>query len=92
MTNDLFTQQIFGDIWRGCTGIAGSSLAIVSASHELIDNTLRTAGIVVGLLVGIASLISLCQRILATHRKEKWNAVIFKEVDKNKETSSHDEG
>ena len=91
MTNDLFTQQIFGDIWRGCTGIAGSSLAIVSASHELIDNTLRTAGIVVGLLVGIASLISLSQRILATHRKEKWNAVIFKEVDKNKETSNPDE-
>lgn len=91
MTNDLFSQQIFGDIWRGCTGIAGSSLAIVSASHELVDNTLRTAGIIVGLLVGIASLISLCQRIVATHRKEKWNAVIFKEVEKDKEGIKTDE-
>ena len=83
MTGEFLRDQIIGDIWRGATGIAGSSVAIISADHEALDAGLRTAGIVIGLLVGIASFVSLVQRITATARREKWNAVIFDEVKKN---------
>ena len=83
MTSDLLRSQIIGDIWRGATGIAGSSMAILSADHEALDAHLRTAGIVIGLLVGLASFVSLVQRITATARRAKWDAVIFNEVKKN---------
>jgi len=83
MTSDLLRSQIIGDLWRGATGILGSSMAILSADHEALDAHLRTAGIVIGILVGIASLISLVQRITATAHRAKWDAVIFKEVQKN---------
>jgi len=83
MTGELLRSQIAGDLWRGATGVSGSGFAIISASHAELDNHLRTAGIIVGLLVGIASLISLVQRILATQRRTKWDAVIFDEVKKN---------
>jgi hypothetical protein len=83
MTSDLLRSQIMGDLWRGATGILGSSMAIVSADHEALDAHLRTAGIVIGLLVGIASFVSLVQRITATARRSKWDAVIFNEVKKN---------
>ena len=82
MTNEFLRDQIIGDIWRGATGIAGSSMAFISADHEALDAGLRTAGIVIGLLVGIASFVSLVQRILATQRRTKWDAVIFNEVKK----------
>ncbi len=82
MTSDLLRSQIIGDIWRGITGILGSSMAVISADHEALDAQLRTAGIVIGLLVGIASFVSLVQRITATARRAKWDAVIFKEVQK----------
>ena len=82
MTSEFLRDQIIGDIWRGATGIAGSSMAFISANHEALDAGLRTAGIVIGLLVGIASFISLVQRILATQRRTKWDAVIFNEVKK----------
>lgn len=83
MTSEFLRDQIIGDIWRGATGIAGSSMAIISADHEALDAHLRTAGIVIGLLVGIASFVSLVQRITATARRAKWDAVIFNEVKKN---------
>jgi len=83
MTGDLLRSQIMGDLWRGATGILGSSMAVISADHEALDAHLRTAGIVIGLLVGIASFVSLLQRIIATARRAKWDAVIFKEVQKN---------
>jgi len=83
MTSDLLRSQIIGDLWRGATGILGSSMAILSADHEALDAHLRTAGIVIGLLVGLASFVSLLQRIIATARRAKWDAVIFKEVQKN---------
>jgi len=83
MTGELLRSQIAGDLWRGATGVSGSGFAIISASHAELDNHLRTAGIIIGLLVGIASLISLVQRILATQRRTKWDAVIFDEVKKN---------
>ena len=83
MTGDLLRSQIMGDLWRGATGILGSSMAILSADHEALDAHLRTAGIVMGLLVGLASFVSLVQRITATARRAKWDAVIFKEVQKN---------
>jgi hypothetical protein len=83
MTSDLLRSQIIGDIWRGATGIAGSSMAILSADHEALDAHLRTAGIVIGLIVGLASFVSLVQRITATARRAKWDAVIFNEVKKN---------
>ena len=82
MTSEFLRDQIIGDLWRGATGIAGSSMAFISADHEALDAGLRTAGIVIGLLVGIASFISLVQRILATQRRTKWDAVIFNEVKK----------
>ena len=82
MTGEFLRDQIIGDIWRGATGIAGSSMAFISADHEALDAGLRTAGIVIGLLVGIASFVSLVQRILATQRRTKWDAVIFNEVKK----------
>jgi len=83
MTGELLRSQIIGDLWRGATGILGSSMAILSADHEALDAHLRTAGIVIGLLVGLASFVSLVQRITATARRAKWDAVIFKEVQKN---------
>jgi len=83
MTGDLLRSQIIGDLWRGATGLLGSSMAVLSADHEALDAHLRTAGIVIGLLVGIASFVSLVQRITATARRAKWDAVIFKEVQKN---------
>jgi hypothetical protein len=83
MTSELLRSQIIGDLWRGATGILGSSMAILSADHEALDAHLRTAGIVIGLLVGIASFVSLVQRITATARRAKWDAVIFNEVKKN---------
>ena len=83
MTCDLLRSQIIGDLWRGVTGILGSSMAVISADHEALDAHLRTAGIVIGLLVGIASFVSLVQRITATARRAKWDAVIFNEVKKN---------
>ena len=79
----MLRDQIIGDLWRGATGILGSSMAILSADHEALDAHLRTAGIVIGLLVGLASFVSLLQRIIATARRAKWDAVIFKEVQKN---------
>jgi len=83
MTSEILRNQIIGDLWRGATGIAGSSMAFISADHEALDAGLRTAGIVIGLLVGIASFVSLVQRITATARRAKWDAVIFDEVKKN---------
>ena len=83
MTGELLRSQIVGDIWRGATGILGASMAVISADHEALDAHLRTAGIVIGLCVGIASFVSLVQRITATARRAKWDAVIFNEVKKN---------
>ena len=83
MTSEFLRDQIIGDLWRGATGILGSSMAVISADHEALDAHLRTAGIVIGLLVGIASFVSLVQRITTTARRAKWDAVIFKEVQKN---------
>ena len=83
MTSEFLRDQIIGDLWRGATGILGSSMAVISADHEALDAHLRTAGIVIGLLVGIASFVSLVQRITATARRAKRDAVIFKEVQKN---------
>jgi hypothetical protein len=83
MTNEFLRDQIIGDLWRGATGIAGSSMAVLSADHEALDAHLRTAGIVIGILVGLASFVSLVQRITATARRAKWDAVIFNEVKKN---------
>lgn len=83
MNSEFLRDQIIGDLWRGATGILGSSMAILSADHEALDAHLRTAGIVIGLLVGIASFVSLVQRITATARRAKWDAVIFNEVKKN---------
>lgn len=83
MQHAILRSQIVGDLWRTSTGLLGSSMAVLSADHEALDAHLRTAGIVIGLLVGIASLVSLLQRILATHRQTKWDAVIFNEVKKN---------
>lgn len=83
MTSEFLRTQIIGDLWRGATGIAGSSMAVISADHEALDAHLRTAGIVMGLLVGLASFVSLVQRITATARRAKWDAVIFDEVKKN---------
>jgi len=83
MKIELLRSQIAGDLWRGGTGILGSSMAVISADHEALDAHLRTAGIVIGILVGIASFVSLVQRITATARRAKWDAVIFKEVQKN---------
>lgn len=83
MTCEFLRDQIIGDLWRGATGILGSSMAVISADHEALDAHLRTAGIVMGLLVGLASFVSLVQRITATARRAKWDAVIFDEVKKN---------
>lgn len=74
----LLKTEITGDLWRGCVGTGGSLLAVISSSHEEFDAIVRTAGVVVGLLVGIASLISLCQRIWDNHKKSKWEGIIFK--------------
>jgi len=89
MTGELLRSQIAGDLWRGATGLSGSGFAVISASHAVLDDHLRTAGIVIGLLVGIASLISLVQRITATARRAKWDAVIFQEVKKQPPPHEH---
>ena len=89
MTTDVLRSQILGDLWRTGTGLLGSSMAILSADHEALDAHLRTAGIVIGLLVGIASFISLVQRISATAKRAKWDAVIFEEVKKTPAPHDH---
>jgi hypothetical protein len=89
MNTELLRSQIAGDLWRGGTGILGASTAYISADHEALDAGLRTAGIIIGLLVGIASFISLVQRITATHRRSKWDAVIFQEVKKQPPPNEH---
>ena len=82
LLNQLLKTEIYGDLWRGATGIAGSGLAVVSTMHEELDGWLRTAGFALGALVALASLISLCQRIWDSHKKSKWEGIIFKS-DKN---------
>lgn len=79
---DLLRTEIYGDLWRGATGIAGSVLAVISTMHEELDAWLRTAGFALGALVALASLISLCQRIWDNYKKGKWEGIIFKS-DKN---------
>jgi hypothetical protein len=76
--SNLLRTEIFGDLWRGATGIAGSGLAVLSTMHEELDGWLRTAGFALGVLVALASFISICQRIWDSYKKSKWEGIIFK--------------
>jgi hypothetical protein len=77
----MLRNEIFGDLWRGSVGIAGSWLAVISSVHEDIDNIAKTAGMILGCLASLAMFISLCQRIWHNWRTRKWEGVIFKRTD-----------
>ena len=68
----LLRNEIVGDLWRGGVGFLGSTLAVISSTHEEFDNMIHTAAFVVGFLSSVAMLVSICQRIYKTH-KEKDN-------------------
>jgi hypothetical protein len=77
----MLRNQIFGDLWRGSLGMAGSWLAVISSMHEDIDEVAKTAGMILGCLASLAMFISLCQRIYHNWRTRKWEGVIFKDAD-----------
>jgi hypothetical protein len=77
----MLRNEIFGDLWRGSLGMAGSGLAVISSMHEDIDEVAKTAGMILGCLASLAMFISLCQRIWHNWRTRKWEGVIFKDAD-----------
>jgi len=74
----MLRNEIFGDLWRGSVGIAGSWVAVISSVHEDIDSMAKTVGMILGCLASLAMLISLCQRIYHNWQTRKWEGVIFK--------------
>jgi len=79
----MLRNEIFGDVWRGLVGIAGSWVAVISSVHEDIDSIAKTAGMILGCLASLAMFISLCQRIYHNWQTRKWEGVIFKQTDEN---------
>ena len=77
----MLRNEIFGDLWRGSVGIAGSWVAVISSVHEDIDSMAKTAGMILGCLASLAMFISLCQRIYHNWQTRKWEGVIFKQTD-----------
>ena len=77
----MLRNEIFGDLWRGSVGVAGSWLAVISSMHESIDGIAKTAGMILGCLASLAMFISLCQRIWHNWQTRKWEGVIFKQTD-----------
>ena len=77
----MLRNEIFGDVWRGSVGIAGSWVAVISSVHEDIDSIAKTAGMILGCLASLAMFISLCQRIYHNWQTRKWEGVIFKQTD-----------
>ena len=77
----MLRNEIFGDLWRGSVGVAGSWLAVISSVHESIDGIAKTAGMILGCLASLAMFISLCQRIYHNWQTRKWEGVIFKQTD-----------
>jgi predicted small integral membrane protein len=77
----MLRNEIFGDLWRGSVGMAGSLLAVISSTHEDIDSIAKTAGMILGCLASLAMFISLCQRIYHNWQTRKWEGVIFKQTD-----------
>ena len=77
----MLRNEIFGDLWRGSVGIAGSWVAVISSMHESIDGLAKTAGMILGCLASLAMFISLCQRIYHNWQTRKWEGVIFKQTD-----------
>jgi hypothetical protein len=77
----MLRNEIFGDLWRGSVGIAGSWIAVISSVHESIDGLAKTAGMILGCLASLAMFISLCQRIWHNWQTRKWEGVIFKQTD-----------
>jgi hypothetical protein len=77
----MLRNEIFGDLWRGSLGMAGSWLAVISSMHEDIDEVAKTAGMILGCLASLAMFISLCQRIYHNWRTRKWEGVMFKDAD-----------
>ena len=63
-------NDMIGDAWRGCIGMFGSTLAVMSAFHEELDIWLRTMGLIVGLAASSLALYSLILRVIETHRKK----------------------
>jgi len=74
----MLRNEIFGDLWRGSVGIAGSWVAVISSVHEEIDSIAKTAGMILGCLASLAMFVSLCQRIYHNWQTRKWEGVIFK--------------
>jgi hypothetical protein len=66
----MLRNEIFGDLWRGSVGIAGSWVAVISSMHEDIDSIAKTTGMILGCLASLAMLISLCQRIISNWQRE----------------------
>jgi len=66
----MLRNEIFGDLWRGSVGIAGSWVAVISSMHEDIDSMAKTIGMILGCLASLAMLISLCQRIISNWQRE----------------------
>jgi len=79
----MLRNEIFGDLWRGSVGIAGSWVAVISSVHEDIDSIAKTAGMILGCLASLAMFISLCQRIYHNWQTRKWEGVIFKQTDED---------
>jgi hypothetical protein len=77
----MLRNEIFGDLWRGSVGIAGSWVAVISSRHEDIDSIAKTTGMILGCLASLAMFISLCQRIYHNWQTRKWEGVIFKQTD-----------
>jgi len=66
----MLRNEIFGDLWRGSVGIAGSWVAVISSMHEDIDSIAKTTGMILGCLASLAMLISLCQRIISNWQRK----------------------
>jgi len=79
----MLRNEIFGDLWRGSVGMAGSWLAVISSTHENIDALAKTAGMILGCLASLAMFISLCQRIWHNWQTRKWEGVIFRQTDED---------
>ena len=79
----MLRNEIFGDLWRGSVGIAGSWVAVISSMHEDIDSVAKTAGMILGCLASLAMFISLCQRIYHNWQTRKWEGVIFRQTDED---------
>jgi hypothetical protein len=77
----MLRNEIFGALWRGSLGLAGSWLAVISSMHEDSDEVAKTAGMILGCLASLAMFISLCQRIYHNWQTRKWEGVIFKQTD-----------